>query len=58
MTIETVKEFINKLPEDDELNDVRIRTKDGDFYVKFIDYERDSKTNEKYLVLGVWEKTN
>lgn len=56
MTIETIKKFIEKLNDDDILNDVRIRTKDGDFYVKYIDYERGQ--HEKYLVLGTWEKSN
>ena len=55
MTIMTVKEFIDRLNPDDLLQDVRIRTKEGDFYVKFIDFERDS--HEKYLVLGTREKT-
>ena len=58
MTISTVKTFLDKLNENDLLNDIRIRTKDGDCYVKYIDYERDPHSNEKYLVLGVWEKSN
>lgn len=54
MTILTLKNFIEKLSPDDLLQDVRIRTHEGDFYVKFIDFERDS--HEKYLVLGTREK--
>ena len=54
MTILTLKDFIEKLSPDDLLQDVRIRTHEGDFYVKFIDFERDS--HEKYLVLGTREK--
>lgn len=53
MTISTIKEFVDKLSADDVLNDIRIRTKDGDFYIKFVDYERDTKSNEKYLVIGI-----
>ena len=49
MTILTLKDFIEKLSRDNLLQDVRIRTPQGDFYVKFIDFERDS--HEKYLVL-------
>ena len=54
MTILTLKDFIEKLSRDNLLQDVRIRTPQGDFYVKFIDFERDS--HEKYLVLGTCEK--
>ena len=54
MTILTLKDFIEKLSRDNLLQDVRIRTPQGDFYVKFIDLERDS--HEKYLVLGTREK--
>ena len=54
MTIMTIKDFIDKLNPDDLLQDVRIRTNEGDFYVKFIDFERDS--HEKYLVLGTRDK--
>jgi hypothetical protein len=54
MTIMTIKDFIDKLHPDDLLQDVRIRTNEGDFYVKFIDFERDS--HEKYLVLGTRDK--
>lgn len=56
MTIKTVKDFIEKLNPDDLLQDIRIRTKDGDYYVKFVDFERDR--HEKYLVLGTWEDSN
>lgn len=54
MTILTLKKFIEKLSPDDLLQDVRIRTTEGDFYVKFIDFERDN--HEKYLVFGTCEK--
>lgn len=54
MTIHTLKDFIEQLRHDDLLQDVRIRTSEGDFYVKFIDFERDN--HEKYLVLGTCEK--
>lgn len=54
MTILTLKDFIEKLSPNDLLQDVRIRTSEGDFYVKFIDFERDN--HEKYLVLGTREK--
>ena len=54
MTIRTLKDFIEQLRHDDLLQDVRIRTPEGDFYVKFIDFERDN--HEKYLVLGTCEK--
>lgn len=54
MTILTLKDFIEKLNQDDLLQDVRIRTPEGDFYIKFIDFERDK--HEKYLVLGTRDK--
>ena len=55
MTIKTLKQFINILPIDTEVNDVKIKSrKDNSNELQSaldVDYVRDSKTNDKYLII-------
>ena len=55
MDIGTLKKFINILPENAELNEVKILSKkenpDNLHSALDVDYVRDSRTNEKYLII-------
>ena len=55
MTIETLKQFINILPVDAEVNEVKIKSrKDNPNELQSaldVDYIRDYKNNDKYLII-------
>lgn len=52
MVVQTLKEFLEKLPADALLDEVKVVGNNGEKdLTKGVDYVRDPFTNEKYLII-------